>query len=157
MAFSGKIRKAMTDTGKKENIFSPADDRADSANAAYAGEVRAGFPSPAESIPERKLDLNSYLIKHPSSTFFLKVEGNSMINDGFDDGDLIIVDKSIEPYEGCVAVCFIDGEFTLKRVEKKGNSFLLKPANPKFKPIAVTEENRFDIWGIVTYAIKKIR
>ena len=67
------------------------------------------------------------------------------------------MDKSIEPYEGCVAVCFIDGEFTLKRVEKKGNSFLLKPANPKFKPIEVTEENRFDIWGIVTYTIKKIR
>lgn len=125
--------------------------------AVYAGEVKAGFPSPAENCGECRLDLNTYLIKHPSSTFFLKVDGTSMVDDSFDEGDLIIVDKSIEPYDGCTAVCLVDGEFTLKKVSICNGCITLVPANPKFRPIVITEENRFDIWGIVTYIIKKVR
>ncbi|MFA6770745.1 MAG: translesion error-prone DNA polymerase V autoproteolytic subunit [Bacteroidales bacterium] len=118
--------------------------------------VKAGFPSPAEDHGDLKLDLNKELIKNPSSTFFAKVSGQSMIEDGINDGDLLIIDKSIEPFEDALAVCYLDGEFTLKRVKREKEAILLVPANPEFKPIRVTRENDFMIWGVVRYVIKKM-
>ena len=118
--------------------------------------VSAGFPSPAEHYSSLKLDLNKELIKNPAATFYARVKGVSMIDEGIDDGDLIVIDKSIEPYTGCLAVCYIDGEFTLKRFEKHEDYGLLIPANKDYSPIKVTDNNDFIIWGIVTYVIKKL-
>lgn len=120
------------------------------------GEVRAGFPSPADEEPTEKLDLVRLVVRHPASTFFFRVGGTSMVDAEMDEGDIIIVDRSIEPYNGCSAVCFIDGEFTVKRVEQHADHTLLVAANPKFKPLRITPDNDFTIWGVVTYVIKKM-
>ena len=118
--------------------------------------VAAGFPSPADDYAASGLDLNRELIKNPASTFYARVSGLSMIDEGINDGDLLVIDKSLEPYDGCLAVCYIDGEFTLKRFEKHKDYGMLIPANKEFKPIKVTAENDFCIWGIVTYLIKNV-
>lgn len=118
-------------------------------------KVAAGFPSPAEDYATQGLDLNKELIKNPASTFYARVSGISMSDEGINDGDLLVVDKSIEPYNGCLAICYIDGEFTLKRFQMKGDYALLVPSNSNFKPIKVTGGNNFLIWGVVTYIIKK--
>ena len=118
--------------------------------------VAAGFPSPAEDFGGMSLDLNRELIKNPASTFYARVSGLSMVDEGINDGDLLVIDKSIEPYHHCLAVCYIDGEFTLKRFEKHKDYGLLIPANKEFKPIKVTADNDFCIWGVVTYIIKKV-
>lgn len=118
--------------------------------------VSAGFPSPADDPMEGKLDLNRELIRNPASTFFARVSGVSMIDDGVSDGDLLLIDKSVEPYDGCLAVCFIDGEFTLKRFKDMGDHALLTPANKDYKPIKVTADNDFMVWGVVRYLIKKM-
>ena len=137
------------------DIFSPNNDSG--MELPLSGErVAAGFPSPAEDYASTGLDLNRELIKNPASTFYARVSGLSMVDEGIHDGDLLVIDKSIEPYDGCLAVCFIDGEFTLKRFEKHKEFGLLVPANKDFKPIKVTADNDFCIWGVVTYLIKKI-
>lgn len=122
------------------------------------GDVKAGFPSPADDMHE-KLDLIKMLVKHPASTFFFRISGTSMVDASLDEGDVIIVDKSLDPYDGCIAVCYIDGEFTVKRVEMGENKVRLMPANEHntaYKPIEVTPDNEFLIWGVVTYVIKKM-
>ena len=122
------------------------------------GDVKAGFPSPAEDIRE-KLDLIKLLVKHKASTFFFRVDGVSMVDSGMDEGDIIIVDRAIDPYNNCKAVCFIDGEYTVKRVEMLNDKVRLMPANEKnnkYQPIEITPENQFIIWGVVTYTIKKM-
>ena len=118
--------------------------------------VHAGFPSPADDHLENKLDLNKALVKNPSTTFFARVKGESMIGEGVEDGDILVIDKSLDPYDNCLAVCFLEGEFTLKRVQIEGNNILLIPSNPKFKIIRVNKENDFYIWGIVVFLIKKV-
>lgn len=122
------------------------------------GDVKAGFPSPAEDIRE-KLDLMKLLVRHKASTFFFRVSGVSMVDAAMDEGDIIIVDRAVEPYNNCKAVCFIDGEYTVKRIEILDGRVRLMPANElntKYKPIEVTEENNFMVWGVVTYVIKKM-
>lgn len=122
------------------------------------GDVKAGFPSPAEDVRE-KLDLIKLLVRHKASTFFFRVSGVSMVDAAMDEGDIIIVDRAIDPYNNCKAVCYIDGEYTVKRVEMGDNRVRLMPANElntSYKPIEVTAENDFIIWGVVTYTIKKM-
>ena len=122
------------------------------------GEVKAGFPSPAEDMRE-KLDLIKLLVKHKASTFFFRVSGVSMVDAALDEGDIIIVDRAVDPYNNCKAVCYIDGEYTVKRVEMGDNMVRLMPANElntAYKPIVVTPDNEFLIWGVVTYVIKKM-
>jgi len=119
------------------------------------GEVRAGFPSPADEEPIEKLDLIKLLVRHPASTFFFRIGGTSMIDAEMDEGDIVIVDRSIKPYNGCSAVCFIDGEFTLKRIQRHDDHIELVAANPKFRSIRIDATNEFQIWGVVTYIIKK--
>ena len=122
------------------------------------GDVKAGFPSPAEEHRER-LDLVKLLVKRKASTFFFRVNGVSMVDAAMDEGDIIIVDRAIDPYNNCKAVCFIDGEYTVKRVEISAGSVRLMPANENstaYKPIEITPENNFIIWGVVTYTIKKM-
>ena len=130
----------------------------DSFESELVGDVKAGFPSPAEDIRE-KLDLVKLLVKHKASTFFFRIDGVSMVDAAMDDGDIIIVDRAIEPYNNCKAVCYIDGEYTVKRVEMLDGRVRLMPANEqntKYKPIEVSPENQFMIWGVVTYTIKKM-
>ena len=122
-------------------------------------EIKAGFPRPAQDYSENIIDLNRELVKNPASTFFGRAKGESMLDAGISDGDILIIDKSIEPYQDAVAVCFIDGEFTLKRVhfvkeDGQLKEIWLMPQNKEFKPIVVTPDNTFLIWGIVTYSIK---
>lgn len=118
--------------------------------------IRAGFPSPAVDYTEPTLDLNRYVIKNPASTFYARITGDSMIGADIHDGDIVVIDKSLEPKDGNIAVCFIDGEFTLKRILLEKGRLWLQPANPKFKPIEITEENHFIVWGIVTHIVKQL-
>jgi DNA polymerase V len=116
--------------------------------------INAGFPSPALDFEDIKIDLNKHLIKHPAATFYGRVKGESMKDAGINHGDLLVIDKSLRPVNDKIAVCYIDGEFTLKKIRIEKNIIWLTPANEKFKPIKVTEENDFLIWGIVTHVIK---
>ena len=116
------------------------------------GDIKAGFPSPAEGVRE-KLDLIKLLVRHNASTFFFRIDGVSMVDADMDEGDIIIVDRAIEPYDGCKAVCFIDGEYTVKKVQLKANGAVLVPCNElntRYKPIPVGPEDEFLIWGVVT-------
>lgn len=118
-------------------------------------QIVAGFPSPAEDYLEAMLDLNELLIKNPSATFYGRVKGTSMQDAGVDDGDLLVIDKSLAYRNNALAVCFLNGEFTLKRIKIEGDTLLLMPANPDYQPIVVKEDADFAVWGIVTYIIKK--
>ena len=124
-------------------------------NLPLASSISAGFPSPAEEYLELSLDLNKALIDNPSSTFFGRVKGHSMRDAGIFDGDIIVIDKSLNPSNGQKAVCYIDVEFTLKTLKVDKSGVWLMPANSDFKPIKITEENDFMVWGIVTYVIHK--
>ena len=117
--------------------------------------ISAGFPSPADDYSEARLDLNKELISNKSATFYARVRGDSMTLAGISDGDLLIIDKSKTPANGSIVVCLIDGEFTVKRLQKKGNQFYLMPENDNYQPIKIKPENDVTIWGVVTYTIKK--
>ncbi len=119
--------------------------------------VQAGFPSPAQDYMSESIDLNHELIRHPASTFYARVEGNSMIDEGIEPGDILVVDRSIEPADGDLAVCCLDGDFTLKRIKLRQGQIWLIPSNEAFDPILVTPTCRFEVWGVVTYTIKKHR
>ena len=119
--------------------------------------IAAGFPSPAEEYLDLALDLNKELIKHPAATFYARVKGDSMVDAGIQDGDLLVIDKALEPKEGAIAVCYLDGEFTVKRLTVQEEGVYLMPANAEFKPIRITEENNFLVWGLVAYVIHKPR
>lgn len=118
--------------------------------------INAGFPSPAMDFIDMNIDMNKHLVKHPSATFYGRVKGYSMKDAGIEDGDLLVIDKSLEPSDNKIAICFIDGEFTVKRIKLDKDFCWLMPANEKFKPIKVTEENNLIIWGIVTHVIKSL-
>lgn len=117
--------------------------------------VSAGFPSPADDYLEARLDLNKELISNKSATFYARVKGDSMTLAGISDGDLLIIDKSKTPQNGSIVVCLIDGEFTLKRLKKRGTQHFLMPENNNYNAIEIKPENDVTIWGIVTYTIKK--
>ncbi|NTW51405.1 MAG: translesion error-prone DNA polymerase V autoproteolytic subunit [Chlorobiaceae bacterium] len=121
------------------------------------GCISAGFPSPAEDHLELKLDLNRALVRHPNATFYGRVKGSSMIDAGIEDGDILVIDKSLEAKDGDIAVCFIDGEFTVKRISMGDEGLYLVPANQEYKPIRISEDSEFQVWGIVTYVIHKAR
>ena len=118
------------------------------------GGISAGFPSPADDFLDTNIDLNKHLIKNPSTTFYGRVRGNSMIDAGIHDGDLLVIDKSLEPQSDKIAVCFIDGEFTVKRIQIEKDTVWLIAENKDYQPIKVTKENELLIWGIVTNVIK---
>ena len=120
----------------------------------YLTRVRAGFPTPNEGEIEEKLDLNEHLIAHPAATFFVRVEGTSMEDAGIYEGDLLIVDRAREAKDGDVVLAVLDGEFTVKRL-LKGEKIVLEPANQSFDPIEVTGEMDFQVWGVVTYTVRK--
>lgn len=122
------------------------------------GGIRAGFPSPAQDYISESIDLNKTLIRHPAATFYAKVVGDSMSAEGITEGDILIIDRSLEAEHGDLAVCCIDGEFTLKRLcLNRGNKIYLMPSNRKYRPIEVTPGNDFMVWGVVIYTIKANR
>lgn len=129
----------------------------DSEKFMIEGFVTAGFPSPANDYIEKELNFKELFIRNESSTFFVQVSGNSMINAGIYDEDILVVDKSLNPLDNSIIVCFVDGEFTVKRVTKMEGSYYLIPENPSYKPIKIDENSDFRLWGIVTFAIHKFR
>jgi DNA polymerase V len=116
--------------------------------------ISAGFPSPALDFIDLSIDMNKHLIKRPSSTFYGRVKGQSMKDVGITDGDLLVIDKSITPKNDQIAVCYVDGEFTIKKIKFEQDVCWLIPANDAYQPIRVTSQNDFLIWGIVTHVIK---
>ena len=122
----------------------------------YQSNVPAGFPSPAEDFMDLDLNLQEYLVQNPSATFCVRVTGDSMQNAGIYSGDVMVVDRALEPQNNTIVLAILDGEFTVKRIQKKGQELYLKPENSKFKPIQITEEMNFQVWGVVTHIIHKI-
>ena len=118
--------------------------------------ISAGFPSPADDFKEVRISLDKELVKNKEATFYAKVSGDSMIGAGLDDGDLLVIDRSLNPENGKIAICFIDGEFTVKRIRKEKNRLYLIPENKKYKSIEINEDNELIIWGVVQYVIKKV-
>ena len=118
--------------------------------------VEAGFPSPADDYMERSLDLNEHVIKHPSSTYFMRASGDSMTGAGIFDGDLLIVDRSLEPAHGRVAVVEVDGQLTVKRLFKLKGRFLLKSENASCPPIELQEGSEVIVWGVVTHVLHNL-
>ncbi len=118
--------------------------------------ISAGFPSPADDFKEIRISLDKELVRNKDATFYARVSGESMIGAGLDDGDLLVIDRSLSPENGKIAVCLVDGEFTVKRIKKEKNKLYLMPENKKYKPIELKEENELIIWGVVEYVIKKV-
>lgn len=123
----------------------------------FQSPVSAGFPSPAEDTIEKTLDLNELLIEHPAATFFVRVQGSSMKDAHILDGDVLIVDRAKKAISGSIVVAILNGEFTVKRIEKKGETVWLVPENRKFPPTEINSEMEFQVWGVVTYVIHKIQ
>jgi DNA polymerase V len=123
----------------------------------FLSQVPAGFPSPATDFLEKKLDLDELLIKNPASTFFVRVTGDSMKDSGIHSGDILVVDRSLEPKSNDIAVCILNGEFTVKRIKKQGDKFFLISSNKNFQPIEVSSESDFSVWGIPTFSIHQLR
>jgi len=119
----------------------------------FLERVPAGFPSPAGDYMEGKLDLNQHLVKHPAATFFVRVTGDSMIEKGIHSGDLLIVDKSLDPQDGSIVIVVLDGEHTVKQLEKRKGKLRLLPANKNYEPLEVSEPQSLEIWGVVTNVI----
>lgn len=145
----------MKEQDSKLRIFQPELSDAIEIPLSQSG-VHAGFPSPADDFLEGSLDLNKLVIKHPEATFFARVQGDSMKDEGIAEDDLLVVDKAVRPYDGCLAVAYIDGEFTLKRVRFEPGRILLVPANAKYKTIEIMPDNEFAIWGVVNFIIKSV-
>jgi len=118
--------------------------------------ISAGFPSPAEDFKETRISLDKTLVKNKEATFYARVEGKSMIGAGLDHGDLLVIDRSLEPKHNKIAVCFIDGEFTVKRLKVEKDTVYLMPENKKYQPIKINPEDNLLIWGVVTYVIKAV-
>ena len=118
--------------------------------------ISAGFPSPADDFKEIRISLDKELVKNRAATFYARVSGESMVGAGLDDGDLLVTDRSLDPENGKIAVCFVDGEFTVKRIKKEEDRLYLMPENKKYKRIEIKEENELIIWGVVEYVIKKV-
>lgn len=140
---------------KKDTIFKPDTSTAISCPI-YMSSVEAGFPSPAEDYIEGTLDLNKHLIKHPASTFFVRVSGDSMIKAGIFPDDILIVDRSLEPVDKKIVIAVLDGELTVKRLRYRDKLILLEPENPEYQPIKITEDDSLEIWGVVTNVIHKV-
>lgn len=116
----------------------------------------AGFPSPAEDYIDQRLDLHEHVVKNAAASYFIRVSGDSMRGAGIDSGDLLVVDRSIEPRPGHVVVAAVGGELTVKRLKRLGGGLALAPENPDFAPIPITREREVDIWGVATFVIHKL-
>ena len=140
-------------TTKNRLIFFSPPTQSSGCSPLVGEKVQAGFPSPADDYVEEQLDLNKYCISNPPATFFVRVEGDSMVDAGINKGDLLVVDRSREVHSSDIVIAVINGEFTLKRLITKNNRFFLCPENPKYSSIKLTEDMEFEVWGKVTKVI----
>ena len=119
----------------------------------YENAVQCGFPSPADDFLDLDINLNDYLVKHKSATFCVKVNGSSMDGVGIHSGDVLIVDRAESVKNNSIVLAVIDNEFTVKSIKKNAGKLYLNPANDNYKPIEITEDMNFHIWGVVTFVI----
>ena len=145
----------MNKTTKNLIFFKPAEELTHHIPLANTG-VSAGFPSPADDFKELRISIDQEVVKNEEATFYARVAGQSMQGAGLDDGDLLVIDRSKEPLDNAIAICFIDGEFTVKRLKVEAECIYLMAENPNYSPIKVTEDNELIIWGVVTYVVKKV-
>ena len=122
----------------------------------FETRVQAGFPSPAQGEYADTIDLNRTLITNPAATFCARVIGDSMVDAGINEGDLLIIDRTLTPHDGSIAVCFIDGDFTVKRLSIREEGLFLTPANASFPELRVSEDSNFEVWGVVSHIIKRL-
>ena len=123
----------------------------------FSSLLHAGFPSPADDYKENILDLNELVIQNPGATFYVRVKGDSMKGAGIEAGDVVVVDRAITARHNAVIVALINGEFTLKRLYHTNNTLYLVPENPSYETIKIVEGMEFQVWGVVTYCIHKVR
>lgn len=140
----------------KKNLTFFVPDSENNQEFPFVGGIKAGFPSPAADFEDDKISLDKVLVKNHLATFYAKADGNSMTGAGIDNGDIMVIDRSLEPTDNKIAVCCIDGEFTVKRIKIEKDGLYLIPENAAFEPIKITEDNLFIVWGIVTYVIKAV-
>ena len=142
---------------KKNNIeiFKPNDINS-LENLFIEDGISAGFPSPASDYEESRISLEKVVVKNKEATFYAKVSGESMKDAGLDDGDILVINRSEELKNNKIAVCYLNGDFTVKRVRIEKDHIYLIPENKNYDPIKVTEENEFIVWGVVTYVVKKV-
>ncbi len=150
------VGQALKEYKKEIDKFSvPTPNAPDVSIPFFSSRVQAGFPSPADDHLEDSLDLNKYLIHHKESTFFVKAQGDSMLGAGIYPGDILVVDKSLDAKNGKIVIAVVDGEFTVKRLQRYQNKITLKSENPNYKDIDIKKENELTIWGVVTSVIHK--
>ncbi len=142
-------------TTKVDTIYAP-DASMIAERPVFLERVPGGFPSPADDYLEGKLDLNQYLVKHPAATIFVRVTGDSMIGAGIHSGDLLIVDRSLEPKDGNVVIAVLDGELTVKRLSMREGKPVLLPDNDQYQPVEVSEHATFEVWGVTTNVIHQL-
>ena len=122
----------------------------------FSGKVAAGFPSPADDYVEKSLDLNELLVQKPAATFFVRAQGESMLGAGIHPNDILVVDRSLEPVPGKIVICALNGELTVKRLERHNGQWQLKAENPAYADIIIHEELELVIWGVVTNVIHSV-
>ena len=135
------------------SVSLPSDNAEEVFTPIFTSRVQAGFPSPADDHLEDRLDLNTHLIQHKESTFFVKAQGESMLGAGIHQGDILVVDKSLTPKSGKIVIAVVDGEFTVKRLHKYKGVITLKAENPEFEDIKIEGTTELIIWGVVTSVI----
>ncbi len=140
------------DLAAAENVLFP-DFGSELSLPLFGYKVAAGFPSPADDHLEKTLDLNRHLVRHPSATFFVRVQGDSMTGAGINAGDILVVDRAQEAVDGKIVIAALDGELTVKRLRTRDGKVVLEPENPIYRPLAVTDEMNFVIWGVVTSVV----
>jgi DNA polymerase V len=122
----------------------------------FGSKIPAGFPSPADDHLEATIDLNRQFVRHPAATFFVRVKGFSMIKAGIHDGDMLIVDRSLEAQSGSIVIAVVNGDLTLKRLLIDGNEVWLMPENPEFQPLQITDGMELQVWGVVAHVIHSL-
>jgi DNA polymerase V len=122
-----------------------------------AWHISCGFPSPADDYRESELDLNDLVVAHPEATFYVRASGDSMEGAGIFDGDVLVVDRALDPQENAIIVALINGEFTVKRLVTFDDTAFLMPENPRYDPFQITEEMDFRVWGIATFVLHRLR
>ncbi|MCE5251065.1 translesion error-prone DNA polymerase V autoproteolytic subunit [bacterium] len=137
-------------------ILGPHEQPADAPCPLFIAAVPAGFPSPADDYIEGKLDLNSYLVQHPAATFFVRADGDSMIDAGIHPGDILVVDRAVQPGDNSVVIAAVEGELTVKRLRKSGGKLMLMPDNGDYGPLPVSEDMNCELWGVVTAVIHEL-
>lgn len=137
-------------------LFKPAEPLSRVALPLFTSKIPAGFPSPASDYIEKDLDLNELMIENPAATFFARTQGDSMINAGILPGDILVINRALEPQPGSIVVCVLNDEFTVKRLVKDNGRWRLQAENPDYPNIELNEDSEMQVWGVVTYAIHSV-